>query len=308
MQELNNCGYETRGDVRRRRQARAEGAPLAAAERYFPVGRPSQHAHQGFRFRGLDRAAAAVAGVPAKLPGGTTDAKTHHLLERGSVAVVGSSTRNYSATGGAFSLAYFNALLYDGKSLGASLRQAKNFLVAYALLKEKRLGKDARLTGANLRSAWAFTLWGDPTIQLPAPTPPASAMSPVRADVRGNSIIVALPETYYEKIRTNQYVAQPRPNTCVAGLVDQDPENEKTKTLVPFVFSEVAIPKAPPNLTPRLRSRLPSSHYVFCWDARRRCGYLLVTPRPHDEHELRHSSSNGNRPARKQPRVEPGGG
>ena len=55
--------------------------------------------------------------------------------------MVGSSTRTYSGSGGAFSLAFFNALLYDGQSLGGSLRQAKNFLLAYALLKEKRLGR-----------------------------------------------------------------------------------------------------------------------------------------------------------------------
>src|SRR5208283_3364400 len=90
-----------------------------------------------------------------------TDVKTHHLLERGSIGVVGSSTRIFSATGGAFSLAYFDALIYDRQSLGGSLRQAKNFLLTYALLKGKRLGKEAQLTGANWRAAWAFTLWGD---------------------------------------------------------------------------------------------------------------------------------------------------
>ena len=56
------------------------------------------------------------------------------------MAVVGSSTRIYSATGGAFTLAYFDALLYDGQSLGGALRQAKNFLLVYALLKEKLSG------------------------------------------------------------------------------------------------------------------------------------------------------------------------
>src|SRR5262249_9562034 len=94
-------------------------------------------------------------------------AEAYPLLERGAIGVVGSSTRTLSALGGACSLAFFDALLYDGQSLGGSLRQAKNFLLAYSLLKEKRLGKQAKLSGANLRSAWAFSLWGDPTLKLP---------------------------------------------------------------------------------------------------------------------------------------------
>ena len=91
------------------------------------------------------------------------------LLERGAIGLIGSSTRTYSASGGACSLAFFNALLYEQQTLGGSLRQAKNFLLAYALLKDKRIGPAAKLSGANVRSAWAFTLWGDPTLQLPGP-------------------------------------------------------------------------------------------------------------------------------------------
>jgi hypothetical protein len=107
----------------------------------------------------------------------------------------------------------------------------------------------------------------------------------VRTQVHGNTITVAVPDRYPDKIRTGQYVAQPCPNTCLAGLLNKT-DDAKHKTMVPFVFTEVALPKAPLHQTPRLRSRLPASHYVFCWDARRRCGYLLVTPRATDT-ELR---------------------
>jgi hypothetical protein len=214
-----------------------------------------------------------------------TDAKTHPLLERGAVAVVGSSTRTYSATGGAFSLAFFNGLLYEDQSLGGSLRQAKNFLLAYSLLKEKRLGKEAKLAGANVRSAWAFSLWGDPTLKLPLPTAAAEARPPVRHEVHGNSIVVTLPDADDKKLRTSSYAAPLRANTYLAGLIGK-PDSDQ-KTLVPFLFAEIALPKAPANQTPRLRSRLPESHYVFTWDSRRRCGYLLILPRQKDQHELR---------------------
>src|SRR5262249_8915558 len=71
------------------------------------------------------------------------DSEAGALLRRGAVAVVGSSSRTYSGTGGAFTLALVDALLYEGQTLGGALRQAKNFLEAYALLKEKRLGDRA---------------------------------------------------------------------------------------------------------------------------------------------------------------------
>jgi hypothetical protein len=198
------------------------------------------------------------------------------LLSRGAVGVVGSSTRTYSASGGACSLAFFDALLYEGQPVGAALRQAKNFLLAYALLKEKRLGKDAVRAGANLRSAWAFTLWGDPTLRLPAPPPPGDARPPARHTVEGNTIVLELPPAGYERLTSDKYRLDGFPNARLAGLLRK--EGEGGKELVPLVFAEVHLPKAHPGRTPRLRAKLSPRDYVFCWDERRRCGYLLVAP------------------------------
>ena len=214
------------------------------------------------------------------------ESKALPFLQRGAVGVVGSSTRTYSASGGACSLAFFDALLYEGQSLGGSLRHAKNFLLAYSLLKEKRLGKDAKMTGANVRSAWAFSLWGDPTLKLPRPERPEGALPPTRHQVRGNSIVVALPDVTHDEAETSRYRAQIPPNGRLAGLVTRKLDEGKQR-MVPFVFAEVHLPKAPEGKTPRLHSRFPSSHYVFCWDGRRRCGYLLLIPRPGDQGEIR---------------------
>jgi hypothetical protein len=215
-----------------------------------------------------------------------TEPRAQPLLRRGALGVVGSSTRTYSGSGGAFALAYFNALLYDGASLGGALRQAKNFLLAYSLLKEKRLGTDAKLTGANCRSAWAFTLWGDPTIELPRPEPPDKPLAAVRHEVHGNTLLVHLPQTKYQKVTTGKYQTEMRPNARLAGLLTKDGD-EDGRQLVPFVFVEVHLPKAPPGKAPLLHSRLPGRQWVFCWDARRQCGYLLITPRAKDQTELR---------------------
>src|SRR5207249_3406504 len=108
------------------------------------------------------------------------EAEAQPLLTRGAVAVIGTSTRTFAASGGACSMAFFDGLLYDDQTLGGALRQAKNFLLASTLLKEKRLGKAAARKGASLRAAWAFTLWGDPTLRLPAPQRPDSVRTPVR--------------------------------------------------------------------------------------------------------------------------------
>lgn len=208
------------------------------------------------------------------------------LVQRGAVALVGSSTRTYSATGGAFTLAFLDALLYENQSVGGALRQAKNFLLLYSLLKEKRLGSAAKFNGANVRSAWAFTLWGDPTLRLPHPPPPANARTPFRHEVHGNTIVFYLPDATYEKVRTEQYQSQMAPNARLAGLLNKN-AGEDVRHLVSFYFAEVSLPQVPADRTPRLRSPLPDQHWAFGWDARRRCGYLLVLPRAKDQHELR---------------------
>jgi len=207
------------------------------------------------------------------------------LIGRGAIGVVGTSTRTYSASGGACSLAFFNALLYEKQTLGSSLRQAKNFLLAYALLKEKRIGTQAKLSGANLRAAWAFTLWGDPTLQLPEPELPEDALPVVRHEVRGNSIVLFQPEQAYDRVAVSQYQSHMLPNARLAGLLQKDATSPERR-LVALLFAEVQLPKAPPGKVPRLHSRLPSDRYVFCWDARRRCGYLLAAPRAKDDGDL----------------------
>ena len=56
-----------------------------------------------------------------------SDSKAQSFLQRGAVAVLGTSTRTYSASGGACALAFFNALLYDHQTIGGSLRSASQW-------------------------------------------------------------------------------------------------------------------------------------------------------------------------------------
>ena len=201
------------------------------------------------------------------------------LFTRGAIAIVGSSTRTFSGTGGAFTLAYFNGLLYENQTLGGALRQAKNYLLAYSMLKEKRLGAAAKLSGVNVRSAWAFSLWGDPTLRLPHPPRPTEAREAVSHEFRGTTLMVNLPNESYDKVKVGKYEAEMRPNARLAGLLRLSTDNEDLRQLVPFVFAEVRLPDAAPGKKPHLTSRVSQKQWVFVWDARRKTGYLLVTPR-----------------------------
>jgi hypothetical protein len=177
-------------------------------------------------------------------------------------------------------------LLYAEPSLGGSLRQAKNFMLAFARLKERRLGTEAKLGGANVRAAWAFTLWGDPTVQLPRPVRPAEALPAVKHVVKGNTIVIALPDAVHDKVESAKYQAAMRANARLAGLVSKQQDSDIHR-LVPFVFAEVQLSKGLPGKTPQLRTKLPETHWVFCYDQRLQRGYLLVTPRNSDQGELR---------------------
>lgn len=210
-----------------------------------------------------------------------TEEKVSPLIERGALAVAGSSSRIYSATGGAFSLASLDAMLYDRQSLGGSIRSAKNFLLAYGQLKEKRL-EQVKLVGANQRSAWAFTLWGDPALRLPSP--PSTSTEAVRCRTQGDVITITAPPST-EKLESGSFRSAYRPNARLAGLVRTGDDGEKR--LVPFAFAEVPLPHALPGYQPRLRTKQPDANWVFLWDARRRVGWLLAVLPSNAERELR---------------------
>jgi hypothetical protein len=123
-------------------------------------------------------------------------------------------------------------------------------------------------------------------VKLPRTQPPPDALAHVKHRVRGDQITVTLPERLYDRVNTGKYQAQMLPNARLAGLLSKD-ETDEERRLVPFLFAEVHLPRAPTGKAPHLRSRLPERHWVFCWDARRSTGYLLITPRPRDEKEIR---------------------
>ncbi len=214
-----------------------------------------------------------------------TEDKAGPFLQRGAIGLVGTSTRTYSASGGAFAMAFCDSLLYEKQTVGGALRQAKNFLLAFARLKEKRLG-EVKMNGASHRAAWAFSLWGDPTVRLPMPLRPEGALTAIRHRVRGNKLIISLPDMPHDQVVSAQYQAEIHPNARLAGLLTKQ-EDTEVHPLVPLIFAEVHLKPLEPDWEPQLCCKLPEQNWVFCWDKRRSCGYLLVRPRPRDRHEIR---------------------
>ncbi|MFO0801256.1 MAG: C25 family cysteine peptidase [Gemmataceae bacterium] len=203
------------------------------------------------------------------------------LLDRGAVAVIGTPNRMFSGSGGAYVLAFSDALAYDGMTVGQAMRHAMNYMLMYAELKEVRLGGDARLGGANRRAAWTFALWGDPLSKLPTPTPGKDAMPRLQTTATKTSITMKLPESKYPTTEVMPYRAEMYPGGRLAGLYSYEGEDEG-RSLVPLAFAEVAIPDAPNGKTPHLSSRVPARNYVYRWDARRKVMYLLLLPRDKD--------------------------
>lgn len=203
------------------------------------------------------------------------------LFDRGAIAVVGSSTRTYSASGGAFSLAFVDALVYDEQTLGGALRQAKNFMLLYAQLKEQRLDSNAKLAGANRRSAWAFTLWGDPTLKLPIPPRPDTARPAVRASMKDQHLTITLPQEHLASVRVKDYATKIWPNSRLAGLVRPSKEGS-VGTLAPLVFTELHFPNANADQEPVLHGKLAPKRWVMRWDASRKTAYLLLVPPSND--------------------------
>lgn len=213
-----------------------------------------------------------------------TDDKAHPFLERGAVAVLGSPSRNYSASGGAFALAFTSALVYERQSVGEAVRHARNFLLCFSQLKQGRLDGGSQLGGANLRSMWGFALWGDPLLRLPAP-PHGPALPPVRHEVKGDRLLVKLPAERHPCHGAGDYHARIWPGARLGGLYRKI-ENGRERELVPLVFVEFHVPNRRGQRL-HLQSRLPAENWVLSWDQRRGVGYLLIRPRNRDTGTLR---------------------
>jgi hypothetical protein len=137
------------------------------------------------------------------------------LIERGTQDIVATSAAIYSASGSAFARAFFDALVYDQADLGTAVRNARNYLLAVAELKQRRGHKDWTKT---YRAALAFALWGDPTARPPLPTS-APKLPPASWRIGAQGLELTVPSKRLKTASVDRYTARPVPRAMLSGLI-----------------------------------------------------------------------------------------
>jgi hypothetical protein len=159
------------------------------------------------------------------------------LMEKGTVALLGSSTAIYSAPGSALARAFFDALLYERADLGTATRNARNFTLALAQLQRMRGHADWRKT---YRAALAFSLWGDPTLR-PGIKPTRPKIAPVRWTPGDRELTLTIPGGLLGTVSVAGFRARPPSRAMLGGLLlrEKDGQRRQLKELY-FTVQEAA--------------------------------------------------------------------
>lgn len=144
------------------------------------------------------------------------------LMDKGTQAIVGSSAAIYSAPGSAFARSLMDSLLYDKTDLGTAVRNARNYLLALALLQRDRDHADWRKT---YRAALAFALWGDPSFKPPL-AQGRPRVPPVKWTREEGTLSLHIPAHKLPEIRTGDFRVQISPRTMLGGLLLRGKESE----------------------------------------------------------------------------------
>jgi hypothetical protein len=145
------------------------------------------------------------------------------LMEKGTVALLGSSTAIYSAPGSALARAFFDALLYERADLGTAARNARNFALALAQLQRMRGHGDWRKT---YRAALAFSLWGDPTLRLHI-KPARPKIAPVQWTAGDGGLTLTIPGRQLGTVSVAGYRARPSSRAMLGGLLLREKDSRR---------------------------------------------------------------------------------
>lgn len=210
------------------------------------------------------------------------------LLRNGAAGVVGTSTNTYSASGSSLAKTYVDAMLLDQMDAGTSLMIARNFMLALADLKERR----GQAQGPKvMRGGMTFSLWGDPTWKPPAPLTPPDIQDRVRAERRGNTIELHVPETFQPPVEVKQpdtaehYVAQIPLGAQLAGMYEWEDADRTRRQLPPLYFVVVPLADYHGDEPPNISTPLAKNRWTSLWDSRNRWLYLLVQSSARNDHD-----------------------
>lgn len=161
-----------------------------------------------------------------------------HLLELGGIGMVGSATSIHSASGSAFVKACCDGMLYRCDTVGEALRDARNYFLCLAKLKQQRGHQE---TAKVYRAALTFRLWGDPEMRLFScvATPRRRGIS--AAMTGPTSVQISTPKYRLPESRNERYFARLFPGSQLAGIVKRL-TNEPIRRLTPLYFFRLPLP------------------------------------------------------------------
>ena len=137
-------------------------------------------------------------------------------IRAGACGVVGSVTSIHSASGSSFVKAWTDAVLYRDATAGEAMRDARNYFLLLAWLKEARGHKEQ---GKVLRVAMSFRLWGDPEAVVFTGIKCKPTLRPITGKLRGRQVTLQLPGRKLPEAKTSRYVVRAFPGSQTAGIV-----------------------------------------------------------------------------------------
>jgi hypothetical protein len=197
-------------------------------------------------------------------------------MRAGACGVIGSVTGIHSASGSSFVKAWSDAVLYHGTTAGEAMRDARNYFLLLARLKEAR---GHREQAKVLRVGLSFRLWGDPeTVVLPEikgqPT-----RRPITGMLQGRQVTLRLPRRKLPEARTSRYVVRAFPGSQTAGIVKRLKDKDYRR-LMPVYFLRLDRPAglSMDNRQALARQGDTDRRAVFSTDPLGRYVYVLYLP------------------------------
>jgi hypothetical protein len=161
------------------------------------------------------------------------------IFTAGAAGCIGTTTNVHSASGSAFIKSFMHGILYRGDTVGEALRDARNYFVSLAWLKDKRGHSEQPKV---YRVALSFALWGDPELRILHGKPRKPKKGPADATfVAPDRVRLDIPFHRLRQVRTPAYVARMAPGAETAGIVMRI-KNKPYRRLAPLYFFRVRVP------------------------------------------------------------------
>lgn len=206
------------------------------------------------------------------------------IFDADGVALLVSTTSVHSASGSAFVKAFCDGVLYRGDTIGEALRDARNYFLCLAELKERRGHKELAKV---YRVALSFRLLGDPELRIPGAPLPKPKHQPVSAKfIDTDSLQISIPARRLPVARTAEYFMRMFPGSEAAGIVKRS-KRRVERRVTPIYFFRLS---APEHFYDRKykdveRDGDRDERSIFISDPWRRFVYVLYLPKKERKRE-----------------------